>query len=172
MLDQSVSAPIRLHQRRYATVGVKPDHRVSPENLSRYPDRFSETAAGGEDDSPDHHWEDSRVLATLETMTDSIMSPRQMCHLFAATTGSGRLLTRLARGTSHFRRLRSRQLLGHGLQRGLGAQERRSEQKLRMAGPAEKLEAVVRDSRLRINGMPAPDTASSERMRRYDGGWT
>jgi hypothetical protein len=74
----------------------KPDHRVSLENLSRFPDRFSETAAGGEHDSPDHHWEDSRALAILETMTDSIMSSRQMCHLFVATTGSGRLLTGLA----------------------------------------------------------------------------
>jgi glutathione S-transferase len=27
---------------------------------------------------PDHHWEDARVLATLETMTDSIMNLRQM----------------------------------------------------------------------------------------------
>jgi len=27
---------------------------------------------------PDHHWEDSKVLATLETMTDSIMNLRQM----------------------------------------------------------------------------------------------
>jgi glutathione S-transferase len=26
----------------------------------------------------DHHWEDSKVLATLETMTDSIMNLRQM----------------------------------------------------------------------------------------------
>ena len=26
----------------------------------------------------DHHWEDARVLATLETMTDSIMNLRQM----------------------------------------------------------------------------------------------
>ena len=27
---------------------------------------------------PDHHWEDARILATLETMTDSIMNLRQM----------------------------------------------------------------------------------------------
>ncbi len=27
---------------------------------------------------PDHHWEDARVLATLETTTDSIMNLRQM----------------------------------------------------------------------------------------------
>jgi glutathione S-transferase len=27
---------------------------------------------------PDHHWEDARTLATLETMTDSIMNLRQM----------------------------------------------------------------------------------------------
>jgi glutathione S-transferase len=27
---------------------------------------------------PDHHWEDGRILATLETMTDSIMNLRQM----------------------------------------------------------------------------------------------
>src|SRR5262249_5678223 len=27
---------------------------------------------------PDHHWEDARVLATLETMTDSLMNLRQM----------------------------------------------------------------------------------------------
>jgi glutathione S-transferase len=27
---------------------------------------------------PDHHWDDARILATLETMTDSIMNLRQM----------------------------------------------------------------------------------------------
>jgi glutathione S-transferase len=27
---------------------------------------------------PEHHWEDGRILATLETMTDSIMNLRQM----------------------------------------------------------------------------------------------
>ncbi len=27
---------------------------------------------------PEHHWEDARILATLETMTDSIMNLRQM----------------------------------------------------------------------------------------------
>jgi glutathione S-transferase len=27
---------------------------------------------------PEHHWEDARILATLETMTDSMMNLRQM----------------------------------------------------------------------------------------------
>jgi glutathione S-transferase len=49
--------------------------------LKTYPD----IASGGPEPPlaramtrPDHHWEDARILATLETMTDSIMNLRQM----------------------------------------------------------------------------------------------
>jgi len=77
---------------------------------------------------PEHHWEDARILATLETMTDSMMNLRQMkmsglepndvC-LSAATAEADRSLPRLAGKDRHSRGFCSRRVLDYGSQPGV-----------------------------------------------------
>src|SRR5215468_5098673 len=64
---------------------------------------------------PDHHWEDARILATLETMTDSIMNLRQM-KMSGLEPNDVVYLQRQRNRIDHSRRFRARRILNYGSQ--------------------------------------------------------